>query len=246
MAKSTLNTGHALYGNLIFALGEISGGSAVELVSASAIGTLASGTTTTSDGTHGTLYVSDASGTTGINFGDLAILDGLTAASIFCMELMNAGTLTSANCALFNKGTGTTQFYAGWQSSENVSIDIDTADGAYSAVITDGLHSTAGEDPTVLHSVGFTYGSGGLITRVNATKSAATAATGAFIDDANSIVIHGNTTESGLTRTLYHFFIFDKELNDTEWNDLQSNPNLIYAAAAGGAVPVFQHHYLRH
>ena len=228
--KSALNTSHPLYGNLVFCCGfeDDGSGNVTDLVTGTT-GIVNSGSTFGSDPTYGSTLDTAGSGG-GVNFGNLQVLDGLSAATVFLWQISTVGNNGANKYPIRKDGGGIDTILMGWASSENWFGGLQTSSSNSYPTLTDGLSTFANQDPTIWHGAGEYYtGTEEVAITGLDYRSAPTAKTGTINVTTHELRIHEAWEGSVAIVAL-----FDKALSigaGGEWQSLYNDPMSLFAAS---------------
>ena len=243
--KTALNTSHPLYGNLLFCTGFANDGTdnIKDLVSGTQ-GVLQADASLSTDAIYGDVLVSaGVLGSSGADFGNLQVIDGRTAYTVFIWQISNIG-LTSSNRSILTKsGSGNDTINISWASSEDYSFNNYSADSTGASTIVDGLRST-NQDPVVWHSVGGYYDGANYQGWIStAYEGSLQTSTQPIYTTTHPLIVHRDW--DGLAAV---FAIFDRKLTkgaDSEWEALHNDPLSLFSSG-GGTAPTYEQGLLLH
>lgn len=227
--KTALNTSHPLYSNLIFCTGfaDDGTGNIRDLVS-NTQGVLQADATLGTDPTYGeVLLAGDVAGSSGVDFGNLQVIDGRTDLTVFIFQKSNISA-TSINRSILTKaGGGNDTINISWSAGEDYRINIYTPDSSGASVITDGLRTTK-QDPALWHSVGGYYDGANVQAWVSLDwEGGLSPSTQPAYTTAHPFIFHRDWNGQAAV-----FAIFDRKLTKgpgSEWEALHNDPLGLFA-----------------
>lgn len=242
--KSSLNTGYSHFGDIVFAAGfDEKSGNFKELVTDTLIGVLEVGASRSTDPTYGRILTCGFDVADGVNFGDNAAWDGLSACTVLALAKNNKSVIvaTGPESVVSKWGTGDDALRLIW--SVNGDFDTNVGIGASSPndFITDGL--SPGETPAdQWNLIGFTWDGSTLTARINTIKGPGTAAVGTMNATAHDLFVGNRFTadDQSWDGEIALAVIMDVALNDTDWNSLVTDPLQIFVAGPAPVQPMYR------
>lgn len=240
VTKLSLDTGYAHFGDIVFAagFGETSG-NFKEHVTDTLIGVLEAGAARGVDSTYGGTLNCGLDVADGVNFGDNATWDGLSACTMFVLAKNNKTLISDTNLevTISKWGGGADSYRSVWTDQELWATAVGIGGSNFTDSIVDGLH------PDETHAdewnlVGFTWDGSDIIARVNSIKGPSGTASGTMQATAHDVFV-GNQESGGngsWDGEIAMAVIMDVALNDTDWNIIAADPLIMFSEDVAGEI----------